>query len=316
VAGPLTLTDEELRRNRVDKVAEVSAHPLNDEYYRGLSPDWSKLTVPVLSAANWGGQGLHLRGNVEGFVQAASQQKWLEIHGLEHWTHFYTPYGVDLQRQFFDHFLRGVDNGWDRQPRVKLQVRHIDAGAHGSIAGTFVERDEDAWPLERTQWARYYLHADGSALRPETAAAETSVDYEATGTGVTFSTQPMNATTEITGPLAAKLSISSSTADADIFLVIRVFDPDGDEVVFRGAMDAHTPIAQGWLRASHRWLDRQRSLPHRPYHPHTAAHPLDPGQIYELDVEIWPTSVVVPAGYRLALTVRGNDYEYEGPLFF
>ena len=37
-----------------------------------------------------------------------------------------------------------------------------------------------------------------------------------------------------------------------------------------------------------------------------------PGEVYELDVEIWPTSLVVPAGYRLALTVRGKDYEYPG----
>jgi predicted acyl esterase len=39
---------------------------------------------------------------------------------------------------------------------------------------------------------------------------------------------------------------------------------------------------------------------------------LEPGSVYEVDVEIWPTSVVVPVGYRIALTVRGNDYTYEG----
>ena len=49
--------------------------------------------MPLLSAGNWGGHGLHLRGNVEGYVRAASPQKWLEMHGLEHWTQFYTDYG-------------------------------------------------------------------------------------------------------------------------------------------------------------------------------------------------------------------------------
>ena len=87
-------------------------------------PDWSKVTVPLLSAANWGGQGLHPRGNFEGFVRAASQQKWLEVHGIEHWTHFYTDYGVALQKRFFDHFLKGEDTGWTKQPQVLLQVRH------------------------------------------------------------------------------------------------------------------------------------------------------------------------------------------------
>jgi hypothetical protein len=65
-------------------------------------------------AANWGGQGLHPRGNFEGFVRAASKQKWLEAHGIEHWTHFYTDYGRQLQLRFFDHFLHGKKNGWDR----------------------------------------------------------------------------------------------------------------------------------------------------------------------------------------------------------
>ena len=229
----------------------------------------------------------------------------LEVHGLEHWTHFYTPYGVDLQKRFFDHFLKGVDNGWDREPRVKLQVRHLDR---------FVERGEDAWPIARTQWTKYYLAAGDGTLRTTPEETVESIDYDATGSGVTFSTVPMPEDTEITGPMAARLFISSSTADADLFLVVHVFDPHGEEVVFRGAMDAHTPVAQGWLRASHRQLDNQQSLPYRPYHSHHGIEPLEPGQVVDVDVEIWPTSIVVPAGYRLGLTVRGKDYEYEGPI--
>ena len=71
-------------------------------------PDWSKVKTPLLSAANWGGQGLHPRGNFEGFMRAASDEKWLECHGIEHWTHFYTDYGVALQKKFFGHFLAGA----------------------------------------------------------------------------------------------------------------------------------------------------------------------------------------------------------------
>jgi predicted acyl esterase len=91
-----------------------------------------------------------------------------------------------------------------------------------------------------------------------------------------------------------------------------VFDPDGDEVTFQGAIDPHSPVAQGWLRASHRRLDPELSLPFRPYHTHDREEPLIPGDIYELDVEIWPTSIVIPAGYQLGVTIRGSDYEYEG----
>jgi predicted acyl esterase len=122
--------------------------------------------------------------------------------------------------------------------------------------------------------------------------------------------RPFDNETEITGPLATRLFVSSSTADADLFLVFRVFTPDLREVVFMGAIDPHTPVAQGWLRASHRKLDPRLSTPWRPYHTHDLAQPLRIGEIVALDIELWPTSVVVPQGYRVALTVRGRDYEF------
>jgi predicted acyl esterase len=84
-------------------------------------------------------------------------------------------------------------------------------------------------------------------------------------------------------------------------------------VVFQGAIDPHTPLAQGWLRASHRKLDPARSTPYRPYHTHDELQPLVPGEPVQLDVELWPTSIVLPPGYRLALTIRGGDYVYPGP---
>ncbi|HLJ19697.1 MAG TPA: CocE/NonD family hydrolase C-terminal non-catalytic domain-containing protein, partial [Stellaceae bacterium] len=112
---------------------------------------------------------------------------------------------------------------------------------------------------------------------------------------------------------AARLCISSATSDADIFLVLRVFDPDGREVVFAGTVDPHTPVGQGWLRASHRKLDPTLSRPYRPYHSHDERQPLKPGEVVPLEVEIWPTGIAVPAGYRIGLTVRGRDYEWDGP---
>jgi predicted acyl esterase len=123
--------------------------------------------------------------------------------------------------------------------------------------------------------------------------------------------EPVAKETEITGPLAARLSVSSTTTDADLFLVFRVFTADLREITFMGAIDPHTPIAQGWLRASHRKLDPQLSEPWRPYHAHDEIQPLEPGKPVTLDIELWPTSIVVPAGYRLALSVRGRDYEWQ-----
>jgi predicted acyl esterase len=302
VCGDVTLSDAELAKNRADFGDEILAHPLDDQYHRDRSPVWEKVTAPLLTAANWGGQGLHPRGNFEGFVRAASKQKWLEAHGIEHWTHFYTDYGRLLQKRFFDHFLKGENNGWDRQPRVQLQVRHVDR---------FVERHENEWPIARTRWTKFFLSPAGHALEREPVSSGGTVTYDGLGEGVTFLSEPLDQETEVTGPLAAKLFASSATADADLFLVFRVFTPDLREVVFMGAIDPHTPIAQGWLRASHRKLDPKLTLPYRPYHAHDEKQPLRPGEIAELDVEIWPTSIVVPAGHRIALTVRGKDYEWQ-----
>ncbi len=150
----------------------------------------------------------------------------------------------------------------------------------------------------------------GSA--PTRPRPQTTLSYETTGDGLTFRTPPLTKSLEITGPVAAKLWVSSETTDADLFLVLRLFDPAGKEVTFIGSNDPRTPVGLGWLRASHRKLDPKMSRPYRPWHTHDEAWPLKPGEPVELDIEIWPTCIVVPPGYRLALTVRGKDYEVDG----
>ena len=301
VCGDELLDEATLAANRCDFGSDILAHPLDDDYHKARSPDWSKVTVPFLSAANWGGQGLHTRGNFEGFVRAASTEKWLEAHGLEHWTHFYTDYGRQLQKRFFDHYLKGDPTSWADEPAVRLQVRHIDR---------FEERTEAGWPIPRTRWTRFYLDLAGGALGETASTGDATLGFDALGDGVSFLTAPLEADTEITGPSALKLFIASSTTDADIFAVLRVYTADLREVVFQGAIDPHTPIGQGWLRASHRKLDPALTEPYRPYHAHDERQPLVPGEPVELDVEIWPTSIVVPKGCRIALTLRGRDYDY------
>ena len=301
VCGDETLSEQELAARRVDFGAQLRAHPLVDVYHRTRSAEWPRITVPFLSAGNWGGQGLHLRGNVEGFERAASEQKWLELHGREHWTEYYTDYGVSLQRQFFDHFLKGEDNGWDRRPPVLLQVRTVDG---------FLERAEHEWPLARTRWVRHHLDADDLTLRPEPSLEEASRTYEAHGEGLTFTMPPVGEDTEITGPPSARLFLSSATADADVFVTLRAFSPDGDELLLQGAIDPKTPIAQGWLRASHRALVEDLSRSERPYHPHDGVQPLQPGEAVRLDIELWPTSLLLPAGWHLALTIAGADFDH------
>jgi uncharacterized protein len=302
-AGPGTLTEPELRANRADTPALLLAHPLLDDYYRDRSPALEQITVPVLSAANWA-HHLHTRGNFEGYARAGSAQKWLEAHGLQHWVEFYTDYGVQLQKRFFGHFLKGEDTGWETQPPVQLQVRRVD--------GSFEERTEREWPLERTQWTRFHLDVAGGQLASQPASAVRTADFDALGAGLDFWTPPLDTELEITGPAAARLMIASSVPDADLFVTLRVTDPGGRDVTFVSGQDPHGCAGFGWLRASHRETDPDRSLPWRPWHPHEARQPLIPGEPVALDIEIWPTSVIIPAGHRLGVTISGRDFELPG----
>lgn len=305
VSGPASLTDEELQSNRADPVADILSQPLDDEWYRARSADFSKVTVPFLSAANWGGFGIHPRGNFEAFTHAASNQKWLDCHPGRHEEWFYSDHGTALQKRFLDHFLKGVDNGWDKEPPVTLHLRE-------AFSDEFKPRKESAWPLSKTKWTKLYLDAVDGATVPSMSWDRPSkwskLTFAAQGQPLTFLSPPLEKGTEITGPLAAKLFGSSSTTDMDLFVTIQAFK-DGKEIEFIGVMMKRTPLSQGWLRASHRKLDMSKTLPYRPYHTHDEIQPIEPGRVYELDVEIWPTNIRLPRGAQLSIQISGKDFQ-------
>ena len=304
--GPKELSEAELPINRCDNLANARAREMDEDWYRGRSPDWSRVTVPFLSPASWAGFGLHPRGNFAAFTEAASREKWLEGHPGRHEEWFYLPYGMELQKRFFDYYLKGEKNGWDTEPRVWLNLRRPFTEA--------VElRKGNAWPLEGTRWTKLYLDAAAGALDWKAPGKEGKASFEALGDGLTWLSPPLEQETEITGPMVLKIPISSSTVDADLLITVQAFSPDGREVEFQGTVDPHTPLAQGWLRASHRKLDPAKSKAWQPYHTHDDKQPLKPGWVYDLDVEIWPTCIVLPRGFRLAVVIAGKDFQRPGP---
>ncbi|MEJ8816247.1 CocE/NonD family hydrolase [Variovorax ureilyticus] len=305
IAGPDDLSDEELLANRVDIPAKLlEAELITDSYYKERTPDLAAIEVPVLSCGNWGGHGVHLRGNVQGWLGAGSKQKWMEFHGREHWTEFYTDYGVALQKRFFDHFLKGENNGWDKEAPIRMLVRHVDR---------FVQRTEQEWPLARTLWTRSYLDAASFRLTSEPSRVEGQARFDGLDGKASFSTAPFEQETEVTGPVAATLYVSTTAKDADLFLTVRAYDTAGKEHLIVAASEFNAPLAQGWLRASHRKLDPVRSKPWQPVLVHDELQYLEPGEIYELQVEIWPMSFVFPKGWRLVLTVGSSDFQHDLP---
>jgi uncharacterized protein len=303
---------------------------LDSGAFHGAQAQWDKLTLPIFTVGNWSGMALHLRGNTEAFMRAASKHKKLRIHAGTHVHPFYTEEGRRDQLRFFDYWLKGIDNGVMDEPPVKLAIRK----GRDEIEW----RHEHEWPLARTKWTKLYFDlAPAPADKPENAGGLVSTNpeqsnartYAATalgsmgstsaassqvmgggikpGMGIAFETQPLPEDVEVTGPVAAVLWVSSSTEDMDLFLTLRNFDADGKEVLETGQQGTPVPVAKGWLRVSHRELDPQLTLPYRPYHKHQRRLYLQPGEIVRVEVEIWPTSMVFKKGHRIRLDVQPRD---------
>jgi uncharacterized protein len=303
--GPASLSPEQLRSNRVDYVANILAHPLDGDWYRERSPRFENIDIPALVVANWGGLGLHLRGTIEGYLRIASRDKRLRVQSGSYFLTFLLPENIALQKRFFDHYLKGVDNGWEIEPRVALAVRG---------AGDTVKRTATAekWPLPGTEWRKLHLDSARMSLDGLVPRAAAAASYAAIGEGVTFGTPPLERDMEILGPVKARLCVSSSTDDMDIFVTLRAFDAQGSELTFFGATEPKMPVSQGWLRVSQRKLDPALSTECRPYQAHDEVQKLTPGEIYPVEVEIWPTSLALSPGCCLTLTLQGKDFERPG----
>ena len=93
----------------------------------------------------------------------------------------------------------------------------------------------------------------------------------------------------------------------DLFATIRNIDRDGRDVWEVGQQQQNVPVAKGWLRASHRGLDRELTRPHRPYHTHDRRLWLKKNEPVRADVEIWPTCMVFRKGHRIRLDIQPRD---------
>ena len=210
-----------------------------------------------------------------------------------------------MQKRFFDRYLKGADNGWEKEPRVEVQVRAPGDTIKRTAGGA-------SWPLPNVQWTKYWLDAGAKTISTVKPPAAASATYKAISEGVTFTTPLFDRETEITGPVKAKLFVSSTTPDMDIFATVCAWGADGREMTFIGAPEPKAPVTQGWLRVSQRKLDPARSTEYLPYYPHDERQPLAPDDIYEVDLEIWPMALACPPGSRLTLTIQGKDFREAG----
>jgi predicted acyl esterase len=284
---------------------EMHEHPIFDAFWASKAADFSRIETPAFVVASWSDQGLHTRGTLEGFKHIASPHKWLEVHGRKKWAYYYEPASVARLQTFFDHFLKGRPTAISRWPKVRLEIR--------DRAYVGVMRAEHEWPLARTQYTKLHLDAVAGALRTQPVDAPGQCRYEAVcglpdsdhaAFDVTFA-EP----TELTGHMKLRLFMSAEGADdLDVFVGLQKLDAQGAVVHFPFyAQFDNGPVALGWLRASHRELDAQRSTEHQPVLAHGRVQKLEPSAVVQLEIEIWPSSTRFDSGEGLRLIVQGSD---------
>jgi predicted acyl esterase len=262
--------------------------------------DLESIAVPALIGASWSDQGLHTRGSLEGFKRIASDQKWLYLHGQPKWAVYYSDEARETQTAFFDHFLKGEDNGFDTRPRVRMDVRD-------TLTEYGVSYAED-WPLPSTVYTPLYLNASDATLREEMPADKNVARYDAQTGEVVFRTT-FDQETELTGNMKLRLWVQPEGApDMDLFIAVRKYDTAGEEVMFYGKTGFNqTPAALGWLRVSQRELDAEQSMPQQPVLTHTRSLPIDRGEIVPVEIEILPSSTRFAPGETLEISIQGYD---------
>ncbi|KAK1503947.1 X-Pro dipeptidyl-peptidase C-terminal non-catalytic domain-containing protein [Colletotrichum tamarilloi] len=327
------LPEDVLVANRQDQTKDNEANRFrDDDYYASKEYKLEDIEVPVLSVANWGGILLHLRGNVQGYLGAGSQLKYLRFITGRHDLPFYYPEEVELQKSFLDAFLKGEDRvGWStpgKVPPVTLTLRKGNVGFNDAEKEkAYPKREEAAWPIPRTDYTNFYLTPDLGLTTNGSGQDSKTVSYKALGSlenpqVVSFTSAPFEQETEITGHVTAHLNVSvtpdnsENETDIDLFVTLRHIDPSGQEVFYTGTAGDPVPLVKGWLRVSNRKVHdespRHKSwLPHREYLS-TDVLPVKAGEVYGVDIEVWPTNVVVDKGGKIVFEVSSGDTQGSG----
>lgn len=278
---------------------------------------------------------LHLRGNVQGFMYAGSELKYLRFIVGRHDLPFYYPQEVEIQQSFLDAFLKGHDRlGWSRKgnvPPVDLILRKGNVGYNDPKAESkFLRRKENEWPISRTSYTNLFLGTDRLLnWNRQVLGVPHKIDYHAFGNGqdptlLSFTSAPFEVETEITGHMVVHLNVSiarrqwqtTTPSDMDLFLSLRHISTTGDEIFYTGTTGEPAPITKGFLRMSLRKLN-QRHPQHFPWLPYrdyisTDAAPMIPNEVYGVDVEVCPTNVVLQKGERLVVDIGSCELAGSG----
>ena len=288
-----------------DSIAEQNNRPLMDDFWRAKHPDLTKIDTAILAVASWATAGLHTRGSVEGYKQASSDNKWFYGHGRKEWETYYAREGLELQKRFFDCFLKGQENGMRETPRARIEVRDYFYDGR--------ERYFDDFPVPETDYRPLYLNAANNSLNATPVADQAQCRYAAQETDSEADSTTWEYTfdeaVDLIGHMKLKLWVSAEDADdLDLHVAIKKFDKHGNEVYFPDFQHIENGLAaSGWLRVSHRELDEEKSTPWQPWLKHERLLKLAPNEIVPCEVEILASATGFRVGDKLQLIVQGYD---------
>ncbi|MFW3527615.1 CocE/NonD family hydrolase [Staphylococcus caprae] len=288
--------------NIEDLIKAQSKHPLFDDYWKARQVPLSNIRIPLLTCASWSTQGLHNRGSFEGFKQASSVDKWLYIHGGKEWESYYARENLEKQKSFFDYYLKKEDNDWKDTPRVTYEVRNQFYQGHYREASNF--------PIPNTQYTSLYLEGEDMSLTHEVPNQTHVTSYHSEkDTDELRFTHTFSEDTEITGNMNLKLWVSTEeTNDMDIFAGIKKLNKQGEEVHFPDFNHIENgQVATGWLRVSHRELDKDKSTIAQPWHKHEQELKIKNGEIVPIEIEILPSSTYFKKGESIVVVIKGNE---------
>lgn len=287
---------------------EIATRPQRDEWYQSLTPDLSRIEVPILVCGSFSDHSLHSRGSFEVFRRAGSTRKWLYTHRDGKWCAYYGSEATGARLRFFDHTLKGLDNGWSNQPRVRLAI-HEAGPEPAAVVG------EDQWPPEKLKWRTIRLHAgSGTMTEGDREHSSASVSFATRGKGATFIWM-VQEDIDVIGPMALRLHVEVSGAD-DVYLFAGVRKiRNGNEIKFEGSFGfSGDMVSKGWQRAAHRELDERLSTAAQPVHRHDRAELLSPGEIVPVDIALRPHATRFRKGEELRIDVRGTWHYPRDPL--
>lgn len=282
----------------IEDIYETSqTYPLNNAYWEDKIPQWEKITVPAYVTGGW--NHFHLRGSTNGFRKISSTEKWLRIHRDFEWPDQYSRRGLEELNLFLDRYLKGIRNGWESVPRVRIDVMDAYDFDYQLL------RAEADWPILRTEYKKLYLDAKSRSLNWEKPAVESKCHYEASGGKATFDIT-FGEETEITGHMVLRLWVEAEgNDDMDLFVAVQKLDEKGKWLPCLVIGKPH-PGAPGRLRVSLRETDPEKSEVFQPYYSYNNPQKLSKGEIVPCDIEIWPQSKFFHPGEQLRVEIMGH----------